>query len=68
MTGTEEEIAAVADLYGVFYQAHEGTAATGYLVDHLASVMVVDRRGRLVEIIGFGTKGEQIAADVREWL
>lgn len=68
MTGTEEEIAAVADRYGVFYQAHEGTAATGYLVDHLASVMVVDRRGRLVEIIGFGTKGEQIAADVREWL
>lgn len=68
MTGTEEEIAAVAGAYGVYYQAHEGTAATGYLVDHLASVMVVDRRGRLVEVIGFGTESEAIAADIREWL
>jgi protein SCO1/2 len=68
MTGTAEEIASVADLYGVFYEAHEGTAATGYLVDHLASVMVIDKKGRMVEIVGFGTKGEAIAADVREWL
>jgi protein SCO1/2 len=68
MTGTAEEIASVADLYGVYYQAHEGTAATGYLVDHLASVMLIDREGRLAEIIGFGTTGDLIAADVREWL
>lgn len=68
MTGTDEEIAAVADLYNVYYQAHEGTAATGYLVDHWAGVIVVDREGRLVEMLGFGTKGEAIAADIREWL
>lgn len=68
MTGTDEEIATVADLYGVFYEAHEGTAATGYLVDHLASVMVVDREGRFVEVIGFGTTGDLIAADVKAWL
>ncbi len=68
MTGTEQEIATVADLYGVFYEAHEGTAATGYLVDHLASVMLIDRQGRLAEVIGYGTPGELIAADVREFL
>ena len=68
LTGSESEIAAVADAYGVFYQAEEGTAATGYLVDHLASVFVIDKDGDWVEILSYGTTGEQIAADVREWL
>jgi protein SCO1/2 len=68
LTGSESEIAAVADAYGVFYEAQEGTAATGYLVDHLASVFVIDKDGDWVEILSYGTSGEQIAADVREWL
>ena len=68
LTGSKSEIAAVADAYGVFYQAAEGTAATGYLVDHLASVLVIDKKGNWVEIFSYGTSSEQIAADVREWL
>jgi protein SCO1/2 len=68
LTGSESEIAAVADAYGVFYQAEEGTAATGYLVDHLSSVFVIDKDGDWVQIMSYGTTGEQIAADVREWL
>jgi protein SCO1/2 len=67
-TGTDNEIASVADDYGVFYQAHEGTAATGYLVDHWAGTYLIDAEGRLVESFGFGTPGEEIAADVEEWL
>ena len=67
-TGTEEQIATVAADYGVFYQAHEGTAATGYLVDHWAGTYLIDAEGRLVESFGFGTPGEDIAADVEEWL
>lgn len=68
LTGTDSEIRAVADAYGVFYQAEQGTAATGYLVDHLASVFVIDRDGDWVEILSYGTTSEQIAADVRAWL
>ena len=68
LTGTETEIAEVADQYGVFYEAQEGTAATGYLVDHLASVMLIDKDGKWVEILSYGTTGEQVAADIREWL
>ncbi len=68
LTGTDGEIRAVADAYGVFYQAEEGTAATGYLVDHLASVFVIDKDGDWVEILSYGTTGEEIAADVRAWL
>lgn len=68
LTGTEAEVAAVAGQYNVYYEAHEGTVASGYLVDHWAGVMVIDREGRLVEMLSFGTKGEAIAADVRAWL
>ncbi len=68
LTGTDAEIAGVANSYGVFYEAQEGTAATGYLVDHLASVIVIDGDGRWVEILSYGTSSEQIAGDVREWL
>ncbi|MDJ0663875.1 MAG: SCO family protein [Acidimicrobiia bacterium] len=67
-TGTDDQIATVAADYGVFYQAHEGTAATGYLVDHWAGTYLIDAEGRLVESFGFGTPGEDIAADVEEWL
>ncbi|MDJ0953357.1 MAG: SCO family protein [Acidimicrobiia bacterium] len=67
LTGSDAEIAAVAADYNVYYQAEEGTAATGYLVDHWAGVYVIDR-GQLIASFSFGTSGEQIAADVREWL
>jgi protein SCO1 len=67
-TGTDQEIAAVAADYNVFYEAHEGTAATGYLVDHWSGVYLIDRQGNIAETFGFGTPAEQIAADIVEWL
>ncbi|MCP4964839.1 MAG: SCO family protein [bacterium] len=68
LTGTEAEIASVAESYNVFYEAAEGTAATGYLVDHWAGVVLIDRDGRLVELFSYDTPGEDIAADIEEWL
>ncbi|HBY07708.1 MAG TPA: SCO family protein [Chloroflexi bacterium] len=64
VTGTPEEIAQTAALYGIFYEAHEGTAATGYLVDHTATVMVIDQKGHLKLIFPFGMPAEEIAADL----
>ena len=64
VTGAPEEIAQVAALYGIFYEAHEGTAATGYLVDHTATVMVIDQEGHLKLVFPFGTPAEDIAADL----
>ncbi len=68
ITGSPEEIAAVATPLGIYYQAHEGTAATGYLVDHTATVMVLDRQGRLRLLLPFGTTGAQAASDLRALL
>lgn len=64
VTGSEDEIATVATLYGVFYEKHEGTEATGYLVDHTATVMVIDADGHLKLIFPFGAPGANIAEDI----
>ena len=68
VTGTPEEIAEVATLYGIFYEAHEGTEATGYLVDHTATVMVIDQSGHLKLVFPFGTPAEDIAEDLEHLL
>ncbi|MDH3540067.1 MAG: SCO family protein [Acidimicrobiia bacterium] len=64
MTGTPEEIAAVAAAYGVFHQAEEGTVDTGYLVSHTARLMVIDRDGYLKLIMPADATPDQIAADL----
>ena len=68
MTGTADEIDAAATQFGVYYEAHEGTPESGYLVDHTATVALVDKEGYLREIFSYGTPGEDIAADVAYWL
>ncbi len=62
--GTPDEIAQVATYYGIFYQKHEGTQATGYLIDHTATVMVVDKTGHLKLVFPFGTPAGDIADDL----
>ena len=64
-TGTEEQIAQIATLYGIFYEAHEGTEATGYLVDHTATVLAIDQDGHLKLVFPFGAPGEAIAEDLK---
>ncbi len=64
ITGTEDEVAAVATQYGIFYEKHEGTVASGYLIDHTASVVVVDPDGYLRLVYPFGTPAEDIAEDL----
>jgi protein SCO1/2 len=68
VTGTPEQIAQVAALYGIYYESHEGTAATGYLVDHTATVMVIDQEGHLKLVFPFGTPAEDIAEDLAHLL
>lgn len=68
LTGSEDEIIAASAPLGIFYERHEGTASSGYLVDHTATVMVLDRNGRLRLVIPFDTAGEDIAADLRHLL
>lgn len=69
VTGTPEEIAAAAQLYGAAYRrAEQGASAMGYMVDHSAYTYVVDPTGRLVRTLDHATPPDQIAAVIREAL
>lgn len=64
VTGSEDEIASLATLYGVFYEKHAGTEATGYLIDHTATVMVIDQDSHLKLIFPFGAPAAEMAEDI----
>lgn len=64
LTGTEEEILQATTPFGVYYEKQAGTAASGYLVDHTASVIVLDDEGYMRLVFPFGVTGEEMAADL----
>lgn len=64
MTGTLEEIIAAGTQFGVFFERHEGTPATGYLIDHTSIVTLIGPDGHVRMVFPYGTAGEDIAADV----
>ena len=64
LSGSKEEIDAAAEGYGVFYEKHEGTEATGYLIDHTARVFVIEPDGSYRLSFGFGTPVEDMSADL----
>ncbi len=64
VTGPPEVIDRVATVYGVYYEKAEGSAATGYLVNHTATLMVIDREGYLKVVLPFEGTAEEIAADI----
>jgi protein SCO1/2 len=68
VTGTDDQISEAAALYGVFYQKSEGSASTGYLMDHTATLMVIDKNGFLKLLIPFGATVEEIASDLKNLL
>ncbi|HSM57193.1 MAG TPA: SCO family protein [Candidatus Sulfomarinibacteraceae bacterium] len=65
LSGTEAQIAAAAEPFGVFYEAHDGGEGSGYLVDHTARVFLINRQGELHLTYPFGAPPEEIAADLR---
>ena len=68
LSGAPEQIATAAGAFSIYYRKHEGTAATGYLVDHTATVSVLDREGRVRLVWPFGTDGDAMAADLGQLL
>lgn len=64
LVGTPDEVAQIATYYGVYYQKQESDSVLGYLVDHTATVMLVDQDGYLRLIFPYGTEGDAIAEDI----
>lgn len=65
VTGNESDLLGVATQFGIYFEKQEGTAASGYLMDHTASVTVIDKRGHIRLLYPFGTSAEDIAADLK---
>ena len=68
ITGSKEKLDEVASLYGIFYQKAEGSDATGYLIDHTATLLVLDREGYLKLVFPFGVTSQEIADDLKYML
>ena len=68
LTGTREQIAAVARAYRVYYQKVPGKEGSPYLMDHSSIVYLLDRNGRFVTHFTHEAKAEAIAAGVRRLL
>jgi protein SCO1/2 len=68
LTGTPEQIAAVAKAYRVYYQKVPGKDGAPYLMDHSSIIYLLDRRGRFVTHFTDRSKAETIASAVQRLL
>jgi protein SCO1/2 len=69
LTGSPQELAAVAKQYGAAYQRSDAdNSAMGYMVDHSAYTYVIDQSGRLAEVLEHATPAEEIRAILRGYL
>ncbi len=65
LTGDQEALLSATTPLGIYFEKQEVGSALSYLVDHTATVAVVDQEGYLRLIYPFNTPAEAIAADVR---
>lgn len=68
LTGDELTLRRIGVDYGLFFEIHDDGQTENYLVDHTASIFLVDPEMRLSTIYAFSTEPDVIAADLREMI
>lgn len=68
VTGTPEQVAAAARLYGAFYARQPASGSAGYVIDHTASTYVIAPDGRLAATLPHGTPPAAIVTEIRRQL
>ena len=66
LTGTPQQIAAVAEEYGVPYAAHRPVRPDDYVMDHGTYVYLMDRDGKFVRGFDAEATGDHIAEALRK--
>lgn len=66
VTGSREAIDNAVKKYGAAYRIVDDDSAAGYLVDHSATIYLIDKKGALVELIPHGTPAENLAEILRK--
>ena len=69
LTGTAEEVAAIAKAYRVYYaKAGNSTSATDYLMDHSSIIYLMGPDGRFVKHVPYTTDAAKLATELKETL
>jgi len=68
LTGSEVVLSQLAKQYGVAYRKVESDSALGYLLDHSASIYLLDQQGQLSTTLRHGLTVEQIMASIQNLL
>ena len=68
LTGSGEEIAAVAKQYRVFYQKASDPSATDYLMNHSSFVYLMGRGGEFLTMFRGATKPEAMAETISAYI
>lgn len=63
MTGDEQTLRRISEDFDLFFEKHPGE---NYIVDHTASVFMIDPESRLATIFAYGTEPEVMTEYVRE--
>ncbi len=68
LTGTPAQLRALTRHYGTFFRIAEHQTGSAYVVDHSASLYLIDRGGRLVRMLAYGTPLAEVTEAVRQLL
>jgi protein SCO1/2 len=70
LTGSDEEIAAVAKGYNVYYRAHLDTFHTtgpeNYTIDHSSDAYLMSPEGKFISYYSIGISPDELAADLKQ--
>jgi len=64
LTGDKDAIDQIGAPFGLYYEKHEGSEATGYLVDHTARVYLLDRDSNTIVAYPHGTTADAFVEDL----
>lgn len=67
LTGTPEQIAAVAKAYAIFYRAQPPAAGGVYIVDHSRQAYLFGPDGKPIALLSQDGKPELIAGEIERW-
>jgi protein SCO1/2 len=65
LTGSDQEIAAAAKAYRVYYKKADGSDPDSYTVDHTSLLYLMGRDGKIAALFRTGATPEDLAAGIR---
>ncbi|MGB4102162.1 MAG: SCO family protein [Alphaproteobacteria bacterium] len=66
LTGTNDQVAAIAKAYKIYYKRAEDTGDGNYMMDHSTGIYLFDQEGKFLEIFGEGTDPTKIADKIKQ--